>query len=126
MTEAQNLINVLRELNATSDRSVARLTPSLIGLFGTPRMFELFLNELDCALEEKSIAPELRIRAANLTKNFIPQVAGYNNISNTGSLQVSAEQLRDIRVDTPSNRRQGIERILAALIQILTEVNAIA
>lgn len=125
MGEAEQLINALRELNSTQDKSVARLTPSLIGLFGSPRMFDLFLDELDTALKSGSVPVPLRKRAANLSNTFIPQVAGYNNISAPVPEKTTSEQLLDIRVDTPSNRNKGVQAILSALRQILAEINSI-
>lgn len=125
MDEAREFIAVFRELNATSDRCIIRFTPSLIGLFGTPRLFEFFLDELDAALCNKTIDPPLHERARNLAQIFIPQVAGYNNVSEPAAVTVTPEQLRNIRIDTPEHRKLGVQIILASLMQILVEINTL-
>ncbi|HEY6838869.1 MAG TPA: hypothetical protein VI389_09015 [Geobacteraceae bacterium] len=122
MGEARELIAALRELNRTPDRSVARFASSLVGMFGSNNMFELFLFDVDAALEAGSASDTLKRRARNLVHTFIPQVAGYNGIRDLRALKVTAEKLRAIHTDSPESRREGVETILSALLQILDEV----
>ncbi len=122
MNEARELIAVFHELNATTDRSVARFTPSLVGMFGTTSMFDLFLTALDAALTSGTVSESLRRRSVNLVQTFIPQVAGYNGIKDLAAQQVTASQLRAIRADAPEGKTQGVRLILAALLLILESV----
>jgi hypothetical protein len=122
MNEVRELIAAFHELNATSDRNVARFTPSLVGMFGTTSMLELFLTALDGALASGNVSESLRRRSQNLVHTFIPQVAGYNGITDLSTQEVTADQLRAIRTDAPANRAQGVRLILAALQQILAAV----
>jgi hypothetical protein len=122
VNEARELIAAFHELNATSDRNVARFTPSLVGMFGTTSMLELFLSALDGALASGTVSESLRRRSQNLVHTFIPQVAGYNGITDLSTQKFSADQLRAIRTDAPESRAQGVRLILAALMQILDAV----
>ena len=122
MSEVRELIAAFHELNATSDRNVARFTPSLVGMFGTTSMLELFLTALDGALASGTVSESLRRRSQNLVHTFIPQVAGYNGITDISAQQVTADQLRAIRTDAPGSRAEGVRLILAALHQILAAV----
>ncbi len=122
MNEARELIAVFHELNATTDRNVARFTPSLVGMFGTTGMFDLFLTALDGALTSGTVSESLRRRSVNLVQTFIPQVAGYNGIKDLAAQQVTAQQLRAIRTEAPEGRTQGVRLILVALLQILESV----
>jgi hypothetical protein len=122
MSEARELIAALHALNATTDRSVGRFTPSLVGMFGTTSMLELFLSALDNALRDGTVSEPLRRRAQNLVHTFIPQVAGYNGITDLSAQEVTPAQLIAIRADAPESRAQGVRLILAALQQILNAV----
>ncbi len=122
MNEVRELIAAFHELNATPDRNVARFTPSLVGMFGTTGMLELFLSSLDQALTSGTASESLRRRSQNLVHTFIPQVAGYNGIKDLSAEQVTAAQLRAISTDAPEGRAQGVRLILAALLQILDAV----
>ncbi len=122
MNEARELIAAFHELNATPDRSIGRFTPSLVGMFGTTGMLELFLSSLDGALASGTVSESLRRRSQNLVHTFIPQVAGYNGIADLSAQQVTAAQLRAINADAPEGRAQGVRLILAALQQILDTV----
>jgi hypothetical protein len=122
MNEVRELIAAFHELNATSDRNVGRFTPSLVGMFGTTSMLELFLTALDGALTSGSVSEPLKRRSLNLVHTFIPQVAGYNGIADIAAQEVTAAQLRAIRADTAENRALGVRLILAAFRQILDAV----
>ncbi len=122
MNEVRELIAAFHELNATNDRNVARFTPSLVGMFGTTSMLELFLTALDGALASGTVSEPLRRRSQNLVHTFIPQVAGYNGIKDLSAQKVTAVELRAIRTDSPESRAQGVRLILAALQQILMAV----
>ncbi len=122
MEEARVLIAALREINGTTDRSVAHFTPALIGMFGSARMFDLFLTNLDEALTSGSISQPLRERAMNLSRTFIPQVAGLNGCKDISARRVSVEELRAV---SSRNRTEGVLAILAALMTILEQVRNI-
>jgi hypothetical protein len=122
MNEPRALIAALHEINRTPDRNVARFTASLVGMFGSSAMLDLFLDELDTALATNSVPPPLRQRAANLTNTFIPQVAGFNGIKDLSAQVVTADELRTIRCDIPELRREGVRLILAAFMKILDDV----
>ncbi len=119
MNEVRELIAAFHELNTTNDRNVARFTPSLVGMFGTTNMFDLFLSALDGAITSGTVSESLRRRSVNLVQTFIPQVAGYNGIKDLETQHVTAPQLRSISTDAPEGRAQGVRMILAALLQIL-------
>ena len=123
MEEARALIAAFRELNETSDRKVALFTSSLISLFGSTSMFNAFLTEIDGALVNRTISADVKTRAANLSRSYIPQVAGLNNLQNIDQETVTAAALKGILNDSAENRRQGTRTILVALNQILKEVN---
>lgn len=123
MDEARALISVFHELNATSDRKVSQFTSSLIGLFGSTRMFEDFLSDLDKAMSNGDLAPSVKERTANLARTYIPQVAQLNGIEDINGHTITADQLRAISTDSPLARKQGVRVILAALIRILEAVN---
>jgi hypothetical protein len=123
MKEAHELIAVFHELNNSNGRTIANMAPSLIGLFGSLRLFDAFLTDLDTALVNNAISEPLRKRAANLAGTFIPQVAGYNSINELPPNRISPEQLRSLRADSPENRQEGVTIILTALMNILTEFN---
>jgi hypothetical protein len=122
MSEARALIAAFHELNRTDDRRVGHFTPSLAGMFGSKSMLGLFLDELDAALVSGKLAEPLRTRATNLVHTFLPQVAGYNGITDLADLDVTAEQLRAVRADSPQNRLQGVRVILAGFMKVLEEV----
>jgi len=122
LNEARALIAVFHELNRTDDRCVGHFTPSLAGMFGSKSMLGNFLDELDAALVSGKIMEPLRTRSANLVHTFIPQVAGYNGIIDLTGLDVTADQLRAVRADSPQNRVQGVRIILAAFLKVLGEV----
>lgn len=121
MEEARELISVFREINGTRDRNVAQFTPALIGLFGSARLFDVFLASLDKAFSTRNIPAPLKERVTNLARTFIPQVAGLNGIAGLSAERISAEQLRTIRTDSPGNRKEGMRVILSALLKILDE-----
>lgn len=122
MEDARELISVFHELNATNDRKIAQFTSALIGLFGSTRMFEDFLSDLDTSLTNGSISAPVRERAANLAQTYIPQVAQLNGIEDINGQNISADQLRAIQTTPPHERKQGVRIILAALIKILEAV----
>ena len=125
MSEARALIAAFHELNRTDDRCVGYFTPSLVGMFGSKSMLDHFLAELDAALARGEIAEPLRTRSANLVHTFIPQVAGYNGIKDLAGLNVTAEQLRAVRADSPLLRLEGVKVILAGFMKVLEEVVSI-
>ena len=121
MNGACSLISAFHELNRSKDRTVAHFTPSLIGMFGSTVIFDLFLSEVDSAVATGKVPDSIRKRASNLISTFIPQVAEYNGIKNPSELPVTAEDLRLISAETLANRRKGVATILSALISILDE-----
>lgn len=123
MEEARQLISAFHELNATNDRKVSQFTSSLIGLFGSTRMFEHFLSDLDSAFTNGDLEPSVRERATNLARTYIPQVAQLNGIENINGHAVTADQLRAISTGSPLARKEGVRVILAALITILEAVD---
>lgn len=125
MEEARALITAFRDLNETHDRKVAFFTSSLISLFGSTNMFNAFLTEIDAALVNRTISAADKKRAANLTHTYIPQVAGLNCIQDLDQETVTVPMLTGIRNDSAENRQQGARIILAALKQILKEVDKI-
>jgi len=125
MEEARALISVFHELNATNDRKIALFSSSLIGLFGSTRMFEDFLSDLDKSLTNGTISAPVKERATNLARTYIPQVAQLNGIDDINGLNVSAEQLRAIKTSPPHERKEGVRTILAALIRILEAVKMV-
>jgi hypothetical protein len=122
MNEAHELIDALRELNQSNDRKVSYFTSSLVGMFGTESMFDEFLSNLDTVLDSGEIPDALKTRASNLVHTFIPQVAGFNMIEDLSFQNISADQLRLIRTDSPQHRKQGVRVILTALMKVLDEV----
>ena len=122
MTQARELLAVFREMNSTSDRCFARFTPSLVGMFGSQKMLDLFLADLETALESKTVTQSLKQRATNLAHTFIPQVAGYNGISDPAAYPVTVDELRLIRPDSPEDKIKGVRAILSAFMRILDEV----
>ena len=122
MNEARALISAFHSLNETSDRQVAQFTPSLIGLFGSTRMFEAFLSSIDDALVSRKISESVKARAEKLTNNFIPQVAKLNGITELSSQADLVEQLGKIRTDSAENLQEGVRAILTSLIKILDAV----
>jgi hypothetical protein len=125
MTETRQLLSALREINSSETRIVARLTPSLIGMFGSPSMFDIFLADLDVALNSGTLPGNLRRRATNLTGTFIPQVAELNGVKDFGSTPASAADVRTLSVGSPAERKRGVAVILSALNAILVEVQKI-
>lgn len=125
MEEARALISVFHELNATNDRKIALFSSSLIGLFGSTRMFEDFLSDLDKSLTNGTISAPVKERATNLARTYIPQVAQLNGIEDINGLNVSIEQLRAIKTAPPHERKEGVRIILAALIKILEAVKSV-
>lgn len=121
MEETRQLLAALREINKKDGSVVTRLTPSLIGMFGSMTMFDHFLADLDQALGSRSVPEALKRRAANLAGTFIPQVAGFNDIKDLAH-PVTAEELRAIHIGSPVERKQGVARILGALMKILNAV----
>lgn len=122
MEETRQLLAALREINKREGSVVTRLTPSLIGMFGSIAMFDHFLADLDQALAARSVPDALKRRAANLSGTFIPQVAGFNSIENAASHPVTADELRAIHIGSPGERRQGVALILGALMKILDAI----
>lgn len=122
MNEARELIAAFIELSRSSDRKVGYFTSSLVGMFGTEHMFEEFMRGLDRVLTSGTIAEPLRTRATNLIYTFIPQVAGFNRIDDLTYHDVTADQLRSIRSDTPQARSQGVRTILVAFMKVLDSV----
>ena len=122
MSEARALIAAFHDLNRTDDRCVGHFTPSLAGMFGSKIMLGHFLDELDAALVSGKLPEPLRTRSANLVHTFLPQVAGYNGIKDLADLDVTVEQLRAVRADSPQNRLQGVKVILAGFMKVLEEV----
>ena len=125
MEETRQLIAALREINGTSDRNVARFTPALIGMFGSTRMFDIFLADLDEAFTTGHVTEALKERVTNLRRTFIPQVAALNGITELTAMNASAQDLRAIRSDSPEHRREGAKSILAALMAILEKIQRI-
>jgi hypothetical protein len=125
MEETRELIAAFREINGTSDRSVARFTPALIGMFGSARMFDIFLASLDDAITSGQTTAALKERVTNLRRTFIPQVAALNGITDLAAVGVSARELRAIRSDSPESRRHGAQMILASLMAILDKIQRI-
>lgn len=123
MNEARALISAFHELNATNDRKVSHFTSSLIGLFGSTRMFEDFLSDLDKAFTSSELAPSVKERATKLARTYIPQVAQLNGIEDINGHNITADQLRAISTDSPLARKQGVRVILAALITLLEAVD---
>lgn len=121
MEETRQLLAALREINNREGSIVTRLTPSLIGMFGSMTMFDHFLADLDQALAARSVPEALKRRAANLAGTFIPQVAGFNNIEDFAR-PVTAEELRAIGIGSPAERKQGVALILGGLMNILNAV----
>jgi hypothetical protein len=109
-------------MNGAGGGIVARLTPSLIGMFGSHTMFDLFLADLDQALSSRNVPANLRKRAANLAGTFIPQVAGFNNIKDLTAHPATADDVRSLSLGSPSERAQGVLVILSALLTVLDEV----
>jgi hypothetical protein len=121
MAGAASLISALKQLNSSTDTSVANFTPSLIGMFGSVGLFDAFLSELDAALSNGKISASLKKRAANLSGTFIRQVAEYNGIKDPAATPVTAEALLGISLESPLKRKEGATLILAALMAILHE-----
>ena len=121
MNEARALIAALHDINRTADRNVGRFTASLVGMFGSNAMLDIFLDELDSALATGSIDPQLKRRATNLAATFIPQVAGFNGIKDLTTRAVTVDELRAIHCDTPESRQEGVGQILAAFLKILDD-----
>ena len=121
MNDARELIAVLQELNRTADRNIGKFTASLVGMFGSNNMLDLFLKDLDAALANKCIPEPLKRRAVNLVHTFIPQVAGFNGVKELTTATVTAGELRTIRCDTPDHRTEGVRMILAAFLQVLNQ-----
>ncbi len=122
MDTTRDLIAAFHELNETRDRSVAQFTPSLVGMFGSKKMLDLFLDDLAAAIASGSAPEPLRKRAANLVQTFIPQVAAYNGITDLAGHTVTPAELRAIANDSPDGRLAGVRNILAAFIMILRNV----
>lgn len=125
MNETRQLLNALREINSAETRIVARLTPSLIGMFGSMTIFDLFLADLDDALSSRSVPPNLRRRAANLTGTFIPQVADFNGVTDLSAHPATADDVRSLRIGSPDERKRGVAVILSALTTVLNEIQAL-
>jgi hypothetical protein len=129
MDEARELITVFHELNKTGkgieDRRVAQFSASLVGMIGSTAMFDALLTQFDAALASGKITAELKDRAKNLQRTFVPQVAGYNGIKDISSIAVTVDDLRNVHADSVANRIAGVVVILAALMKILQAVNSI-
>ncbi len=126
MADAISLISAFKVLNSTSETSVANFTPSLIGMFGSPAIFDAFLAEIGAALANGRISPSLKKRAANLAGTFIPQVADYNGIKDPAAYPVTADALRGLSTASLGTRKEGVAIILSALMVILKEAEALA
>lgn len=122
MSTPRDLIAVLLKHNSSSDKNIALFTPSLIGMFGSAPIFDVFLKEVDSSLATGNIPEPLITRAANLIGTFIPQVAEYNGIKSLDDNQVTAELLEGISPATLAERKQGTVLILSSLIAILKGV----
>ena len=123
MAGAVFLIAALKELNGSTESTVANFTPSLIGMFGSTVLFDAFLSEIDAALTSGNISPTLKKRAANLIGTFIPQVADYNGIEDPAAYPVTVESLRKLSENSFMNRKEGVVIILSALMTILKEAS---
>jgi hypothetical protein len=121
MAGAVSLISAFKDLNSTTDSTVANFTPSLIGMFGTVGLFDAFLSEIGNAIALGRISPSLKKRAANLAGTFIPQVAEYNGIKDPAAYPVTAEALRGLSTASLATRKEGVAIILSALMAILKE-----
>lgn len=126
MAEAASLISAFKELNSTTDSTVANFTPSLIGMFGSVGLFDAFLTEIGNAVELGKIPPSLKKRAANLAGTFIPQVAEYNGIKDPAAYPVTADALRRISTASLATRKEGVALILSALMSILKEAGELS
>lgn len=122
MNEARRIIAAFLDLNRSEDRKISYFTSSLVGMFGTGTMFDEFLESLDRVLETGSVPEPLRTRSANLFHTFIPQVAGFNSISDLSFQDVTADQLRDVSTATPHLRGAGVRTILVAFMKVLDTV----
>jgi hypothetical protein len=130
MADPRELISAFHELNSSEaeggrDVRISRFTPALVGMIGANHMFDALLSELDAALRAGMISEELKVRARNLARTFIPQVAALNSIVDLPVQAVSAEELRSIRCDSPQGRKEGVTIILAALLKILESASAL-
>jgi hypothetical protein len=123
MAGATSLISAFKDLNSTTDSTVANFTPSLIGMFGAVGLFDAFLSEIGNAIEIGRISPSLKKRAANLAGTFIPQVAEYNGIKDPAAYPVTAEALRGLSTASLATRKEGVAIILSALMAILKEAS---
>lgn len=123
MALARDLIRVLRELNGTDDRHIARFTPSLVGLFGSRRMLDHFLNEVDDAINNGKFPDPLKTRIRNLRTTFIPQIADLNGLSKEQLPSVTPENLSAISAESVLKRLDGVKRIIAAFLAILSEAD---
>lgn len=125
MGTAHDLIRTIITLNGTSDRHVARFTPSLVGMFGSRRMLDLFLTELDTAIQRGTFDEPLKTRVRNLLTTFIPQIADLNGVKGEQP-EVTAERLAAISAETVQKRLEGVRLLIAAFLQILSEADAAA
>jgi len=126
MGSAHDLIKVLHELNRTDSRHIARFTPSLVGMFGSRRMLDLFLSEIDDAMRERRFSEPLKNRTRNLLTTFIPQIADLNGIKRDTLPPVTPDMLAAISADTVQKRLEGVRLIIAAFLQILSDADTIA
>lgn len=120
MSNVRELIAAFQEIN-TNSRNVAHFTPGLVGMFGSIALMNDFLADLDEAISSGSIPEPLKARARNLTRTYIPQIAGLNCITDFSGQVVSADMLRSIDSHSPESRGEGVTIILAALVQILND-----
>lgn len=125
MGEARSLISALHDLNRSERKTVAHFLPSLIGMFGSLGIFDAFLSEMDAALENGKSSSSLKKRVSNLSGTFIHQVAEYNGIKDPAALAVTPEAVRNISTGSLEGRKEGVAVILASLMAILKEVNAL-
>jgi len=119
--ESIELIKTFHQLNE-SDNTVAHFLPSLIGMFGSIRLFDFFLSELADAFEKGNLSEAQKTRATNLADTFIPQIAEYNSIDNLAAVTVTSVDLSRIRSSSAEERENGALLILAALTLIMKEV----
>lgn len=125
MGSAHDLIRTIITLNGTTDRHVARFTPSLVGMFGSRRMLDLFLTEVDSAMQTGTFEEPLKTRIRNLLTTFIPQIADLNGIKGECP-DVTPERLAGISTETIQKRLEGVRLIIGAFLRILSEADSAA
>lgn len=125
MQDARQLIAAFLYLNQTNDRTLARFIPSLVGIFGSKRMLDVFLAQLDEALASNCIDEALKTRVENLRHTFVPQIAGLNSIKEFSAGTVTSDAVRAINSETPENRINAVKTILFGFMDVLDRVRQI-